>query len=71
MRTGFGTRVMDSMIRGQLKGQVSFDWHAEGLACEIGLLAADCPSRQNPNIICISDVVGTMEFPGQLANFER
>jgi PAS domain S-box-containing protein len=35
MRTGFGTRVMDSMIRGQLKGQVRFDWHAEGLACEI------------------------------------
>jgi PAS domain S-box-containing protein len=34
---GFGTRVMDSMIRGQLKGDIHFDWRAEGLACEIVL----------------------------------
>ena len=34
---GFGTRVMDSMIRGQLKGDMHFDWRAEGLACEIVL----------------------------------
>jgi PAS domain S-box-containing protein len=32
---GFGTRVMESMIRGQLKGKICFDWRAEGLACEI------------------------------------
>jgi two-component sensor histidine kinase len=32
---GFGTRVMDGMIRGQLKGKICFDWRAEGLACEI------------------------------------
>ena len=36
-RQGFGTRVMDSIIRGQLKGDMRFDWRAEGLACEIVL----------------------------------
>ena len=36
-RQGFGTRVMDSMIRGQLKGEMRLDWRAEGLACEIVL----------------------------------
>jgi PAS domain S-box-containing protein len=36
-RQGFGTRVMDGMIRGQLKGAMRFDWRAEGLACEIAL----------------------------------
>jgi PAS domain S-box-containing protein len=36
-RQGFGTRVMKSMIRGQLKGEIRFDWRAEGLACEIAL----------------------------------
>jgi hypothetical protein len=25
------------MIRGQLKGEMRFDWRAEGLACEIAL----------------------------------
>jgi two-component sensor histidine kinase len=34
---GFGTRVMDNMIRGQLKGEMRFDWRAEGLACQIVL----------------------------------
>jgi two-component sensor histidine kinase len=33
-RKGFGTRVMDGMIRGQAKGELRFDWHADGLACE-------------------------------------
>jgi PAS domain S-box-containing protein len=36
-RQGFGTRVMEVMIRGQLKGEARFDWRAEGLACEIVL----------------------------------
>ena len=36
-RQGFGTRVMDSMIRGQLKGEMHFDWRPEGLVCEIVL----------------------------------
>jgi PAS domain S-box-containing protein len=36
-RQGFGTRVMEVMIRDQLKGEARFDWRAEGLACEIVL----------------------------------
>jgi len=38
-RRGFGMRVMESMIRGQLKGKMRFDWGAEGLVCEIALPA--------------------------------
>jgi two-component sensor histidine kinase len=33
---GFGTRVIERMS-GQLKGSARFDWHAEGLICEITL----------------------------------
>jgi PAS domain S-box-containing protein len=36
---GFGTRVINDMIRNQLKGELRFDWRAEGLACEIILPA--------------------------------
>jgi len=36
-KKGVGTRVMDSMIRGQLKGSIRFDWRAEGLSCEFSL----------------------------------
>ena len=36
-RRGFGTQVMETMIRGQLKGEMHFDWSADGLACEIVL----------------------------------
>jgi len=35
---GFGTRVMENIIVGQLKGEVHFDWRDQGLACEIALL---------------------------------
>ncbi len=34
-RKGFGTRVMQSMVQGQLNGETRFDWRAEGLVCEI------------------------------------
>jgi two-component sensor histidine kinase len=34
-RSGFGTNVMEAMIREQLRGEVRLDWRAEGLACEI------------------------------------
>ena len=37
-RQGFGTRVIDRMIS-QLKGKARFDWHADGLVCEIILQA--------------------------------
>jgi PAS domain S-box-containing protein len=35
---GFGTRIVERMI-GQLKGKARFDWHADGLVCEITLQA--------------------------------
>jgi PAS domain S-box-containing protein len=37
-RQGFGTRIIERTI-GQLKGKARFDWHAEGLVCEITLQA--------------------------------
>jgi two-component sensor histidine kinase len=36
-RRGFGARVMENMVRGQLQGELHFNWHPEGLACEIVL----------------------------------
>jgi two-component sensor histidine kinase len=36
-RTGFGTHVMEAMIRGHVGGDVRLDWRAEGLACEISI----------------------------------
>jgi two-component sensor histidine kinase len=35
---GFGTRIVERMIE-QLKGKARFDWHADGLVCEITLQA--------------------------------
>jgi PAS domain S-box-containing protein len=35
-RKGFGGRIIEQMI-GQLKGQIRFDWNAEGLVCKITL----------------------------------
>lgn len=37
MRKGFGTHVMESMIRESVKGRVQLNWHAKGLACEIAV----------------------------------
>jgi PAS domain S-box-containing protein len=39
-RKGFGTRVMERIIRDQLKGKMHFDWHADGLMCEIAIPAS-------------------------------
>jgi PAS domain S-box-containing protein len=36
-REGFGTSVIERMIREQLKGQMHLDWRSEGLVCEIVL----------------------------------
>jgi PAS domain S-box-containing protein len=33
-RRGFGSRLMDGMLRGQ-SGEIRFDWRAEGLICEM------------------------------------
>ena len=32
---GFGTRVLDRLVRGPLKGEIHRDWREEGLVCEI------------------------------------
>jgi two-component sensor histidine kinase len=32
---GFGTHMIDAMIRGHEGGDVRLNWHTEGLACEI------------------------------------
>jgi PAS domain S-box-containing protein len=37
---GFGTRIMENIIAGQLRGEVRFDWRDHGLTCEIALLIA-------------------------------
>jgi PAS domain S-box-containing protein len=34
-RRGFGTSVLETMIRDGVKGRVQLDWRVEGLACEI------------------------------------
>jgi two-component sensor histidine kinase len=34
-RKGFGTRVINTMARDQLKGELRLDWSAAGLTCEI------------------------------------
>jgi two-component sensor histidine kinase len=49
-RQGFGTRVIERMIRNQLKGDVRFDWRSEGLVCEIAvpeLNSADADAGDN------------------------
>jgi PAS domain S-box-containing protein len=36
-RQGFGTQVMERMVRDQHKGELRLDWRTEGLVCEIVL----------------------------------
>jgi two-component sensor histidine kinase len=36
-REGFGTQLMKAMVGSQLQGRMTFDWRAEGLACEISV----------------------------------
>ena len=44
-RKGFGTRVMESVIRGQLKGEVNVDWRSEGVAYEITIQVLETAPR--------------------------
>lgn len=37
-RRGFGTRVIDSVVRAE-RGEARYNWHADGLACEISIEA--------------------------------
>lgn len=34
-RKGFGTEIMEKLIRGHLNAEIHFDWRAAGLVCEI------------------------------------
>lgn len=34
---GFGTRVLDATVRGQLRGRLVLDWTADGLTCRIDI----------------------------------
>jgi two-component sensor histidine kinase len=36
-RKGFGTHMMEAMIRGHEGGDVRLNWHPDGLVCEIAL----------------------------------
>jgi PAS domain S-box-containing protein len=36
-RSGFGSRIMESMVRAQLRGEITFDWRTSGLVCEIAM----------------------------------
>lgn len=36
-RQGFGTNLMETLIKLDLGGELRFDWRAEGLLCEIKL----------------------------------
>jgi PAS domain S-box-containing protein len=38
-RQGFGTRVVDQIIRAELKGEAHYDWRPKGLVCEIAIQA--------------------------------
>jgi PAS domain S-box-containing protein len=40
-REGFGTRMLKALIRGQLNGDLHFDWRPEGLACEMTIPLAE------------------------------
>ena len=39
-RRGFGSRMMEAIVRGQLGGTLAMDWRPDGLACRISLPAA-------------------------------
>jgi two-component sensor histidine kinase len=41
---GFGSRLLDAVIRRQLGGNLSFDWSAEGLCCEFSMDTGPPPS---------------------------
>jgi two-component sensor histidine kinase len=40
-REGFGTRVVEKMVSGQLGGKLEFRWRPEGMTCEITLPNVD------------------------------
>lgn len=58
-RRGFGSRVLDRTLRGQLRGTVSLHWGAAGLVCDIAVplapaaaVRAGPPGSQNEDRWC-------------------
>jgi PAS domain S-box-containing protein len=47
---GFGSHMMETMVRRHEGGDVHLDWHAEGLVCEIALPGVTC--RKDPVPAC-------------------
>jgi PAS domain S-box-containing protein len=45
-RKGFGSRVMETMVKGQLDGSIRFDWRSTGLVCEIETASGITPVPQ-------------------------
>lgn len=43
-RRGFGSRVLDATVRGQLGGAVSLAWEAKGLVCELEVPLSRAPA---------------------------
>jgi PAS domain S-box-containing protein len=43
---GFGSKVMETMIKNQLKGGLHFNWRPEGLACEVTLPVFEAQPEQ-------------------------
>ncbi|NKE47598.1 PAS domain S-box protein [Roseomonas frigidaquae] len=56
-RLGFGTRVLDGTVRGQLGGRLHMDWRAEGLACVLDLpLTSQAEERaEQPGLVWGAD----------------
>ncbi|MBD0274181.1 MAG: two-component system response regulator protein-glutamate methylesterase, partial [Acetobacteraceae bacterium] len=49
-RRGFGSRVLDGTVRGQLGGAVSLAWARTGLVCEM-----EAPLRRDPSVAEATD----------------
>jgi two-component sensor histidine kinase len=47
-RQGFGSRVLEATIRGQLGGSIALEWSAEGLACAMTLPLAGPVAEEAP-----------------------
>ncbi len=53
-RRGFGRRVIEQMVGGQMKGEVRFDWRTAGLVCEI--VVQRLPARENRELATVEPV---------------
>jgi two-component sensor histidine kinase len=54
-RRGFGSRVLEGTVRGQLGGTVSLAWDAAGLVCGIEVPLARAASAPDPASMAVAD----------------